>query len=162
MAKSPASLYAEHCYQQTRLTAEASTEAPCKDAIQYGQLNTNNLAATYSNQGLILASKNRFSQAIASHTKAIALSPTAYNLYINRGNSYFAVKRYEEANSDYSTALLLSAGSSHQALYNRSLIFKALGFKHRAERELAHARLLAPDNLRYKDNHLSSHESNRF
>jgi len=132
---------------------------PCALAIQNNNLSQRDLAASYSNQGLILASKGDFALAIISHTQAIALLENSEDsriseiFYINRGNAYFAMQEYEAANADYSRAILLSSGTRHQALYNRALVFKALGYRQRALEELEHALLLDPDNPRYLASH---------
>ena len=145
----------EFRYEEVDSFVDTDNIDPCALAIQNNNLTQRDLAASYSNQGLILASKGDFTLAIISHTQAIALlenseeSGFAESIYINRGNSYFAMQDYEAANADYSRAILISAGTQHQALYNRALVFKALGYRQRAFEELAHALLLAPDNPRY-------------
>ena len=137
--------------------ADTDTEItePCALAIQNNNLTQRDLAAVYSNQGIVHSSKENYALAIISHTQAIALLENSdeagfsESIYINRGNSYFAMREYEAANADYSRAILLSAGTQHQALYNRALVFKALGYQRRALEELEHALLLAPNNPRY-------------
>ncbi len=141
----------------TEPESQTDAEDPCALAIQNNNQTPRDLAASYSNQGLILASKGDYALAIQSHTQAVAileeLEPSE-SIYINRGNAFFSVKDYAAANADYSRAIVLSAGTSHQALYNRALVFKALGYKRRALLELEHALLLAPNNSRYIASHI--------
>lgn len=155
---------AQECFRSANFVPVFETPAnvelnPCVIAIRNNNLANNDLAATYSNQGILLSSRGEHAAAIISHTQAIDLlensedSGILESIYINRGNTYFAMQEYEAANADYSRVILLSAGTQHQALYNRALVFKALGYTKRALEELEHALLLAPDNLRYLASH---------
>lgn len=142
---------AQQCFQEAASNLASASGEYCLLAIRNGTLSDENLAASYSNQGLIHARQKRFTRALKAHSKAIALQPKLERAYINRGNAYFGLKRYTDANADYSKAITLSGGSIHQAFYNRSLVFKALGYQQRAREELEHALLLAPENLLYID-----------
>jgi tetratricopeptide (TPR) repeat protein len=65
-------------------------------------------------------------QVIALYTEAIDQLADPTSAYINRGNMYFELKRYDHAIADYTTALRLSPDAS-DALKNRGIAYEYKG-----------------------------------
>ena len=142
---------AESCYRTATNGLRLVNVGPCDDAIQAGGLTRGDLAATYSNRGIILANGGQFDRAIADHTTAIELDPTSARAYINRANALFRARRYAEALADYDRAIDLSSGGFALAYYNRSFVHRALDQKDAARKDLEQAATLAPGNAAYRE-----------
>jgi lipoprotein NlpI len=74
------------------------------------------------NRGIAYRGKGAYDQAIADHSKAIALKPDFGQAYYNRGNAYLHEGVYQQAIADYSEAIALDADSDH-ALWGRGLAY---------------------------------------
>jgi tetratricopeptide (TPR) repeat protein len=142
---------AEACYQMSLLEARVANISPCDDAIKSGVLTRIDLAATYSNRGIILANSGQLDRAIADHDIAVQLDPQSPRAYNNRANALFRAHRYAEALASYNRAIELSAGAFAVAYYNRSFVHLALAQKDQARKDLEHAAALAPDVQAYQD-----------
>ena len=142
---------AEACYQMAIMDSRLTDIGPCDAAIKSGNLTRIDLAATYSNRGIILANSGHLDRAIADHDIAIQLDPESVRAYINRANTLFRAHRYAEALTDYDRAIDLSAGAFAVAYYNRSFVHLALAQKDHARKDLEHAAALAPSVQVYQD-----------
>jgi tetratricopeptide (TPR) repeat protein len=142
---------AQTCYNQSTVAPQRSDTAACDDAINKGNLTRVDLAATYSNRGIILSNTGQLDRAIEDHDAAVKLNPTSARAYVNRANTLFRAHRYEEALADYDHAIELSAGSLAAAFYNRSFVHLALAQKDAAREDLEHAAALAPEVQTYRD-----------
>jgi tetratricopeptide (TPR) repeat protein len=142
---------AEACYRTATYGPRLVDMGSCDEAIKAGGLTRGDLAATYSNRGIILASGGQFDRAIADHTTAIELDPTSARAYVNRANSLFRMRRYAEALADYDRAIDLSAGAFALAFYNRSFVHRALDQKDAARKDLEQAAALAPGVAAYRE-----------
>lgn len=142
---------AEACYQMSLMEARVANVTPCDAAIKSGELTRIDLAATYSNRGIILGNSGQLDRAIADHTIAIRLDPQSARAYNNRANALFRSHRYVEALADYNRAIELTAGAFAVAYYNRSFVHLALAQKDQARKDLEHAAALAPNVQAYQD-----------
>lgn len=73
----------------------------------------------FMSRGLILASLERYEEAIADYTRAIELDPAYTAAYVNRGNVYDDMERYEEALADYTRAIELDPALP-ESYFNRA------------------------------------------
>lgn len=142
---------AEACYRTATFGPRQVDTDACTAAIKAGELTRVDLAATYSNRGIILASNGQLERAIADHTTAIELDPRSVRAYINRANSLFRARRYVEALADYDRAIDLSSGGFALAYYNRSFVHRALDQKDAARKDLEQAATLAPEVTAYRE-----------
>jgi tetratricopeptide (TPR) repeat protein len=142
---------AEACYQVAVMDSRLTDVGPCDDAIKTGDLTRVDLAATYSNRGIILANSGQLERATADHNIAVQLDPLSARAYINRANTLFRARRYAEALADYDRAIELSAGAFAVAYYNRSFVHLALAHKDQARKDLEQAAALAPGVQTYQD-----------
>jgi len=133
------------CYQAATISPKFADDESCNDAIAAGNLTQSELAATYSNRGIIRASHGRIDKAIEDQNAAIRLVPQSAQAHVNRANAYSRAKRHQEALTDYDQAIALSSGALAPAYYNRSLTYKALGNNEAAQKDLQQAATLAPE-----------------
>jgi len=133
------------CYQAATISPGLSDDESCDDAIAAGNLTQGELAATYSNRGIIRAGHGRLDKAIEDQNASIRLIPQSAQAHVNRANAYSRAKRHQEALTDYDRAIALSSGALAPAYYNRSLTYKALGNTEAARRDLQQAATLAPE-----------------
>ena len=79
----------------------------------------------YFNRGTELGQLQRYDEAIADFTKAIAANPFDF-IYGNRAAAYYSLGRYQEALHDYDRAIELNPDNPNS--YNgRALTYRALG-----------------------------------
>ncbi len=112
---------AQRCFQESQVVVSMQGIRYCDNAIKEGELTRRDLAATYSNRGLIYAGNGELEQALADQNRAIEILPTMPQAYINRGNVYHHMKRYEDALADYRRAIALESGPRHVPYYNSGL-----------------------------------------
>jgi tetratricopeptide (TPR) repeat protein len=103
------------------------------------------LAATYSNRGIISARKGDFEQALADHNKALELKPGLSQAHINRGNTYYHLGQFEAAIRDYKTALDKGDTPAYLPYYNYGLALIKLKRTQEAIKMLEKALAIAPE-----------------
>lgn len=139
------------CYEESRLALSISSISYCDRAIEKGNLTRRDLAATYSNRGIIYAGNGDFSRALKDHNMALNLTPTLAEAYINRGNVYFHTKAYKRALEDYDRAISLNTTPIATAWYNKALSLLRLKRNTEARRALENALKLAPDSRKIQE-----------
>ena len=127
-----------------RVGSRADLEA-CDDAIANSKLSRRDLAATYTNRGVIHTAMARHQEAFEDYNKAIDMMPKLPEPYFGRGNVYFLAERLEEAIADYTRAMDLGLGRMHFALLNRGMAYEAQGRLEQAETDYREAVALAPE-----------------
>lgn len=132
-----------NCYRSASVQPNLFDIDACTAAIENGQLTQSELAATYSNRGILLARNGQLTKAIEDQNTAIQLNPRSASAHINRANVYYRAARHAEALADYDEAIALSSGSFAPAYYNRALVHKALGENDAARQDLQQATKLA-------------------
>ena len=117
------------CFQNAR--DNSRDLASCNEAINTDQLLTHELAATYTNRGIIQLRKGAIDLALKDHSMAIELKPDQAQAYINRGNAYLKGQQYGEALDDYQSAIERSEGLSHSdtARYAMALTYLRMSRK---------------------------------
>lgn len=138
------------CYEAATYQSHASDIAICSAAIKVGKLSQPQLAATYSNRGIILARDGQFDKAIEDQNKALKIDATLARAYINRANAYYRAGRHEEALADYDQAVALSQAIFAPAYYNRAIVHRKLGHQEAALHDLQQATTLDPQNANYQ------------
>lgn len=117
------------CFQESQILLTSNGLNYCTRAISQGNLTRRDLAATYSNRGIILSNSGKYERALRDHDKAISLKPDLAQAYINRGNVYHHLRQYQEALQDYHKAMELANGPRHIPYYNSGLTFLRLNRK---------------------------------
>jgi len=138
------------CYEAATFQSHASDAALCSSAIKAGKLSRPQLAATYSNRGIILARANQLDKAIDDQNMALEIDASLARVYINRANAYYRAGRHEEALADYDKAVALSQANFAPAYYNRAIVHRKLGHQEAALHDLQQATTLEPQNAIYQ------------
>ena len=95
----------------------------------------------YFNRGTELGQLQRYDEAVADFTKAIAANPFDF-IYGNRAAAYYSLGRYQEALHDYDRAIELNPDNPNS--YNgRALTYRALGNFAAAQEDLSKSCALA-------------------
>ena len=136
---------AQACYEAATFNPKNADEASCNIAIKRGKLSRPQLAATYSNRGIIFANHGELDKAFADQNAAIALDPDSARAHVNRGNVYYRTNRHNEAVADYNQAITLSNGALAPAYFNRAKSHLALGENDAAVKDFQQAATLAPE-----------------
>jgi len=142
--------YANHCFQAALHGGDRADVDTCTKAIEQQPQITRDLAATYSNRGLLLARLGDIEAALADHDQALALAPELAGLYINRANAHVRARDYRAAFADLDRAIELAGDSLPAAYYNRALLFQRLGDRQAARTDAERAAELAPQTLAYR------------
>lgn len=140
------------CYEHAR-DGNGSGRAvdDCTKAIDSEPLNSRDLAATFSNRGVIQAQRGRYAQAVGDYDRALSINPVLVHAIINRANARTRLKQFKEALNDYDLAAFYSEGSSDLVFYNRAMLFLQMGRVENARNDLLRALEAQPDSLRYRE-----------
>ncbi|MCB1693445.1 MAG: tetratricopeptide repeat protein [Pseudomonadales bacterium] len=141
---------ATRCYQESRLVVSEAGLEFCNRAIVRGELTRRDLAATYSNRGIINANLGRFTDALADHNKAISLAPDLAEAYINRGNTYYQTRDFDLAVADYDKAAAMEAEPRHVPYYNKALTLIKMKRLDEAKAAFKEALVFLPDSRKIK------------
>jgi tetratricopeptide (TPR) repeat protein len=98
----------------------------CNEAITRDQLNKRDLAATYSNRGIIHMRNGNTKKALKDHDRAIRLQPNLPQLHTNRGNALYYTHDYEDAIIEFDKAINSEEKKVSKSIYRISLYNKAL------------------------------------
>lgn len=94
------------------------------ECIKNGNLSTKSLAKTYRNIGIANSRIGNFELAISYYDKALALSPLdPWNDYINRGNAWDELNKFDNAIKDYNLALKIRPNYG-EAFYNKGISYE--------------------------------------
>ena len=138
------------CYEASIFPLSLNGTDYCTNAIRKGGLSKRDLAATYSNRGIIYSKNGEFEKAMDDHNRAINISPKIARAYINRGNVYFHIHEYEAALAEFDKAIVAGGGPALTLLSNKALTLIKLHRLPEARSTLEFALLEAPDSLRVK------------
>lgn len=132
---------AQQCFMNAELAAQnlpgigKNMLEPCDYTLEFSKLGKQDRAATFANRGIIHAAVNDFDAAMADYEAAIAMSSTAPEFYINRGNAFFMMREYANALDDYELSIELGIRQLHFVHYNMGMVFERLGNDEVAEKE---------------------------
>lgn len=138
--------YATHGTASARRALET-----CTRAIDTEPLTTRDLAATYSNRGIIHARRGQYERAVADYERSLALDPALVHALINRGNAFTRLRRFKQALDDYDLARFYSEGRNGLVFYNRAMLFLQMGRLDHARADLLRALELQPESLQYRE-----------
>ena len=127
---------ASRCYSESNAPVTDQGVAYCTAAIKHGGLLVRDLAATYTNRGIIYAANKRYREAMSDHNKALRLAPNMTKVLVNRGNVHHRNKDYALAIADYNKALELGGVAKDIIYYNRALTRIGQQRWHEAESDL--------------------------
>ncbi len=123
---------AQQCYELARDDFSRDASA-CDDALRVQSMTERDRVATYVNRGVVLNRAGSLDDALDDFNKALAQDGELSEAFLNRGNTYFLMRRYDEAIADYEASLKYGLTKSHVAWYN-------IGLAHEAKRDAVKAR----------------------
>ena len=123
----------------------------CTMAIEHQMLVPEDLAATYSNRGILHVRNGDLIEGLKDHDRAVALAPQMASVYINRSNALVVANRYRDAMADLEQAIANAGDHLAIAYYNRALMFKRLGDREAARADAERAAELAPETVAYRE-----------
>jgi tetratricopeptide (TPR) repeat protein len=139
------------CYQEVMRYGSVPDFDSCDTAIELQPLDRLELAATYSNRGILYSRKGRIRAALSDHNRAVDLAPELSSTFINRANTYVKARRFVEAMSDMDRAVAIADDRLAVAHYNRALLFQRIGDLASARKDGELAASLSPDDVEYQD-----------
>jgi len=141
------------CYEYATKDNASARRAidTCSKAIENEPLTSRDLAATFSNRGILKAGSGRHAQAAEDYDRALAINPILIQAIINRANARTRMKQFKEALNDYDLAAFYSEGRNDLVYYNRALLFLQMGRLENARNDLLRALEAQPDSLRYRE-----------
>ena len=139
------------CYQEVVRYGSVPDFDSCNTAIELQPLDRLELAATYSNRGILHSRKGRIRAALSDHNRAVDLAPELSSTFINRANTYVKARRFVEAMSDMDRAVAIADDRVAVAHYNRALLFQRIGDLASARKDGELAARLSPEDVEYQD-----------
>ncbi len=138
---------ARACYQRALSDQKGrqSSIRHCETALVQENLDQNDRAATYVNQGILLMRSEAYKDALSSYDKALKIKPQLVEAHINRGACLLLLDRTEDAIATLTVAIQTESGLLPEALYNRALAYERLGQSKSAYRDFKKALELRPD-----------------
>ncbi len=123
---------ARDCYDRSQHASREQTASLadlrlCDRAIFAGSLRQADLAATYSNRGVIRMAMRDYKQAYKDYERALELDRNLAETYINRGNLWLAVQQHQRAIDDYNSAIERGTKKEKIVLLNRGLAHEQMG-----------------------------------
>lgn len=112
------------CYEAALDNFERSADI-CDKALKMPGLTIRDRTATQVNRGIVLNRAGRLDEALADFNKAIESNGELAEAFLNRGNTYYLMRRYDEAIADYEASLTHDLQKSHVAWYNIGLAQEA-------------------------------------
>ena len=112
---------AVRCYQESQFPLSNAGIVYCNRAISRGQLSRRDLAATYSNRGIIHLKNGKYEKALKDQDRAVRIKPDLPQGHINRGNVLYHTHEYEEALSEFDKAIETGSGLTAISLFNKAL-----------------------------------------
>ena len=115
---------AQLCYEAAR-DDHATDETDCDEALKTAPMSKRDKIATFVNRGVILNRAGKLQAALADFNGALEEDSDLAEAFLNRGNTYFLMRRYDEAIADYEASLKYNLRQSHVAWYNIGLAREA-------------------------------------
>ncbi len=139
------------CFEESRWSKSIHAVAYCDKAIADNEsLSKRDLAATYSNRGIIYSANGQYDLAIRDHNRAIAIRSLSGHAMVNRGNVYFRMGEYEKALTDYDQALEINGEANATIYLNRGLVLLEMKNFKLAKLSLLQAQAINPDSVQIK------------
>lgn len=142
---------AQLCYQEAMMGQSWSDPDACTRAIRHGDLTRRDMAATYSNRGILNGKRGSVERALRDHNEAISLDASSSYALINRANLLTRMQRYEDALSDYQRAIEMSEEPWAVPYFNRALLHLRMGQKSAAREDLRKAKEIEPESTKYQE-----------
>ncbi|MEM9495827.1 MAG: tetratricopeptide repeat protein [Pseudomonadota bacterium] len=135
---------ARACYENAANALSTDT-GPCDTALRNRATTRDDRLKTLVNRGVILNRAENMDAALDDFNAALAMDGDSAEAYLNRGNAWFRLLRYEDALTDYQSALDYEISKPWVAWYNIGLVFEATKKPEAARDAFERAAALNPD-----------------
>ena len=132
------------CYENARDDFSRDTSV-CDKALKDNAISRSDRKKTLVNRGIIFNRAGEVGAAIDDFNEALDLDGALGEAYLNRGNSYYLMQRYNEALADYQKALDYDLTKPWAAWYNIGLAYDAQKMPAKAREAYRTALDLNPD-----------------
>jgi tetratricopeptide (TPR) repeat protein len=99
----------------------------CTLAIEQEPLNLSDRAATYINRGILRSRTGDAAGALSDYNWGLSMDGAHGEGYIDRGATYIAMQRYQDALEDINRGIEMGSNKPHIAYYDRAIADEALG-----------------------------------
>lgn len=135
-----------------RIAAAAPSSSPalnsaighCNDALT-GKLRDADRTATLVNRGILRAASGSTDAALRDFDTALARDAHLASAYVSRGAALMQVRRFTEAQADFSRALALGPAGAEKIYFNRGMAHEQMGDLRAAYDDYRQAAMLAPE-----------------
>jgi tetratricopeptide (TPR) repeat protein len=117
----------------------------CTLAIQQEPLSLSDKAATYINRGILRSRVGDMDGALRDYDWGLRMDGVHGEGYVDRGATYIALQRYQDALNDINKGIELGAKKPHIAYYDRAIAHEALGNIRAAYQDYKKAVEIEPD-----------------
>lgn len=132
------------CYENARDDFSRDTSV-CDKALNDNAISRSDRKKTLVNRGIIFNRAGEVGAAIDDFNEALDLDGALGEAYLNRGNSFYLMQRYNEALADYQEALDYDLTKPWAAWYNIGLAYDAQKMPAKAREAYQTALDLNPD-----------------
>jgi len=137
---------ANNCYQAAEFDADARAGIEtCTYALTNETLNARDKAATYVNRGILRSRAGDADGALADYNAGLSIDSDLSEGYVDRGATYIALRRYDDALQDINRGIQMGARRPHIAYYDRAIVDEAMGNIRGAYEDYKKAVELQPD-----------------
>ena len=112
------------CYENARDDFSRDTD-PCDEALEQSAMSRSDQKKTLVNRGIILNRVGEVGAAMDDFNNALEIDGALGEAYLNRGNSFYLMRQYDDALSDYERALEMGLTKPWAAWYNIGLVYEA-------------------------------------
>ncbi len=135
---------AASCFENARDDFARDT-GPCDDALDDAATTRTDRKKSFVNRGIIRNRIGDLELARADFDAALDIDSALGEAYLNRGNSHYLAKNYDDALSDYERSLELDVAKPWAAWYNIGLAYEAKGLAEEAKEAYQAALNLNPN-----------------
>ncbi|HEY1962919.1 MAG TPA: tetratricopeptide repeat protein [Rhizomicrobium sp.] len=134
------------CYQTAEFGGDAAKGVEtCSLALEQETLTVSDRAATFINRGILRSRTGDTDGAIKDYDVGLSIDGIHGEGYVDRGATYIAMQRYQDAMTDINKGIGLGAKKPHIAYYDRAIADEALGDVRGAYLDYKKAVELEPD-----------------
>jgi len=138
------------CYENARNEFSGDT-GPCDKALVDNAMSRGDRKKTLVNRGIILNREGEVGAAISDFNNALDIDGGLGEAYLNRGNSYYLMRRYDDALTDYRQSLDFELSKPWAAWYNIGLAYDAQKMSEKAKEAYQTALDLNPNFTQARD-----------
>jgi tetratricopeptide (TPR) repeat protein len=137
---------ANSCYQSAEFGGDpAQAVHSCSLALEQETLTVADRAATFINRGILRSRMGDMNGALRDYDTGLGIDGVHGEGYVDRGATYIAMQRYQDAMTDINKGIEMGAKKPHIAYYDRAIADEALGDVRGAYLDYKKAVELEPD-----------------